>query len=60
MFPIEQNKNAIAQGGNFHQFRIFLAPGEVPLERKLATSSASGVFVAVPILKLSHGINPVR
>ena len=44
MSPSEKNKNAIAESGNFHQFRIFLAsPGDVPLERKLAREAITHI-----------------
>jgi hypothetical protein len=44
MSPSEKTKNAIAEGGNFHQFRIFLAsPGDVPLERKLAREAITHI-----------------
>src|SRR5664280_2098578 len=44
MSPSEKTKNAIAEGGNLHQFRIFLAsPGDVPLERKLAREAITHI-----------------
>ncbi len=44
MSPSEKNKNVLAEGGNLHQFRIFLAsPGDVPLERKLAREAITHI-----------------
>ena len=44
MSPSEKTNNAIAKGGNIHQFRIFLAsPGDVPLERKLAREAITHI-----------------